>query len=225
MEKIQLNSQARDPKGQPAGKLKNQGSIPAVLYGHNVANAHLALSQNEFEKVFRKAGESTIIELLMPDGSVRNVLIQDVQRHYLTSQPIHVDFYEVKMTEKLTATVPLEFVGESNAVKTLGGTLVKVISEVEVECLPGDLPSLLEVDISELKSFDDILEVRDIKVSDKVEIKTSLDEVVAKVQPPRDVEAELAEPIVEDISQVEGAAEEKPAEGEEAEGGEKQDKE
>lgn len=217
MEKFQIQATARDPKTAPSYKLQTQGQIPAELYGHGVANLHLAINQNEFEKVLRKAGESTIIEIKAPDGSVHNVLIHDVQRHYLNSSPIHVDFYEVKMTEKLTAHIALEFIGEADAVKVLGGTLVKVLSEVEVECLPADLPHNIEVDISSLKTFDDAITAKDLRVSDKVEIKTDPEETVAKVQPPRDMEAELAEPVVEAdlVAAVEGVAD-KPAEGDAA---------
>jgi large subunit ribosomal protein L25 len=111
MEKILLETKARDPKGEPVKDLKAAGFIPAELYGHNVPNVHLSVQRNQFEKILRKAGESTIIQVMDPSGKEHNVLIQDVQRHYLTSDPIHVDFYEVKMTEKLTATVPLEFEG------------------------------------------------------------------------------------------------------------------
>jgi large subunit ribosomal protein L25 len=204
MEKIQLKTETRDINTRTAKALHRQGLIPAELYGHKVDNIHLSIDQIEFEKVLRKAGESTIIELQLPDGGSRNVLIQDVERHYLTTQPVHVDFYEVKMTEKLTATVPIEFEGESHAVKALGGTLVKVLSEVEVECLPGDLPHQFDVDISVLKSFDDQITVKDLKVSDKVEIKADPDEVVATVQPPRDVEAELA-PDVDEAAAVAAA--------------------
>lgn len=208
MEKIQLKTDARNPETDLAKNIKRNGLIPAELYGHNVPNIHLSVSQNEFERVLRKAGESTIIELAMPDGASKNVLIQHVQRHYLTSEPIHADFYEVKMTEKLTATVQLEFTGESLAVKGLGGTLLTTITEVEVECLPADLPHVIEVDISGLKSFDDSITIKDLKVSDKVTINAEAEELVAKVQPPRDVEAELAEPVGDvDVSQVEGVAE------------------
>jgi large subunit ribosomal protein L25 len=181
----------------------------------------LSINQNEFEKVLRKAGESTIIEVKAPDGTVHNVLIQDVQKHYLNSKPIHVDFFKVSMTEKLTTNVALDFIGESTAVKAMGGTLVKVLSEVEVECLPADLPSVIEVDIAPLKTFDDVIAVKDLKVSDKVTVNADPEEVVAKVQPPRDVEAELAEPVEMDISQVEGVAETPKEEGAEAEGDEK----
>lgn len=214
MEKPQLQAQLRNPESGTPNSVRATGHIPAVLYGHNIENVHLSVTLGEFEKLFRKAGESTIIEIKTDDGRSRNVLIQDVQRHYLTGQPIHVDFLEVSMTEKLTATVPLEFVGESVAVKNLGGTLVKVLDEVEVECLPGDLPHNIEVDISGMTSFDSAILVKDLKVASGVEIKADPEETVANIQPPRDVEAELAEPVVEDISQVEGAAEDKPETGE-----------
>lgn len=192
MEKIQLKTESRNTIARTAKPLYRKGLIPAELYGHNIKNLHLSVNQIEFEKVLRKAGESTIIELQLPEGSSRNVLIQDVERHYLSTQPIHVDFYEVKMTEKLTANIPIEFIGESHAVKALGGTLVKVLNEVEVECLPGDLPHQFDVDISVLDNFDKQITVKDLRVSDKVEIKAEDDEVVATVQPPRDMAAEEA---------------------------------
>jgi large subunit ribosomal protein L25 len=216
MEKILLKTETRDTEHRTAKALYRNGLIPAELYGHNVKNLHLSLNQIEFEKVLRKAGESTIIELQLPEGGARSVLIQDVERHYLTSAPIHVDFYEVKMTEKLTATIPIEFIGEAPAVKVMGGTLVKVLNEVEVECLPGDLPHQFDVDISVLDNFDKQITVKDLKVSDKVEIKAEDDEVVATVQPPRDVEAELA-PDVDEAAAVAAAVGPEPdaaAEGE-----------
>ncbi len=217
MDKIQLKSVSREAKDSLA-KLRKSGMMPAVLYGHHVPNTMLAVNQNEFEKVLRKAGESTIVDLETQDGKKHPVLIHDVQMHVLKATPIHVDFYEVDMTEKLTATVALEYTGESHAVKALGGTLVKVLSEVEVECLPSDLPHNLEVDISGMNSFSDVILVKDLKVPAKVTITTDAEETVAKVQPPRDVEAELATPVVEDVTAVEGAAEQKPAtEGAEAE--------
>lgn len=197
MEKVQLKTESREINTRTAKHLYRKGLIPVELYGHKVENMHLSVDQIEFEKVLRKAGESSIIELQLPDGATRNVLIQDVERHYLSSQPIHVDFYEVNLKEKLTATVQIEFTGESLAVKALGGTLVKVLNEVEVECLPGDLPHQFDVDISSLSTFEDQILVKDLNVSDKVEIKADPEEVVATVQPPRDVEADLASTVDE----------------------------
>lgn len=217
MDKLQLKAVDRDLKNSKPKGLRKNGHIPAVLYGHNVKNQNLAVSLSDFEKVLKKAGESTIINLVTDDGKTHPVLIHDIQNHYLTSRPIHADFYEVSMTEKLRTKVVLEFIGEPKAVKELGGVLMKNLNEVEVECLPGDLPHSLTVDISKLNTFTDAILVKDISVSDKVKVLSPAEEVVAKVQPPRDVEAELATPVVEDVSAVEGAAEEKPVVAEDAE--------
>lgn len=205
MEKIQLQSALREANTRNAKQEYRKGAIPAELYGHKINNVHLSVNQIDFEKVLRKAGESTIIELLLPSGEKRNVLIQEVDRHYLTSKPIHVDFYEVSMTEKLTATVQIEFIGEADAVKVLGGTLVKVINEVEVECLPADLPHQIDVDISVLKTFSDQILVKDLKVSDKVEIKADPEEMVATVQQPRNMEAEAANDVADEAAAVAAA--------------------
>jgi large subunit ribosomal protein L25 len=208
-EKLQIGAKNRDLVTTSPKAVRREGFIPAVLYGHNVESTNLSVPSNEFEKLFRKAGESTLIELTTEDGKVHNVLIQEVQRHFLTTKPIHVDFLQVNMTETLKATVALEFIGESLAVKAEGGVLVKVLNEVEVECLPMDLPHNIEVDISAIKNFSDHITVKDLKVSSKVKILTDADEVVAKVQPPRNVEAELTPTEPVDISQVEVVSKEK----------------
>lgn len=217
MDKIQLKASIKTEKNND--KLRKQGLMPAVLYGHNVANASLTVKKAEFDKALRKAGESSIIDLVTDDGKSHPVLIHDIQLHYLTSEPIHADFYQVSMTEKLKAKVALEFVGEAPAVKAQGGVLVKILNEVEVQCLPVDLPHNITVDISSLTDFSKTIHVKDLKISDKVQITTPAEETVAKVQPPRDVEAETAAPVDEKAAvEAAVAASEKPkAEGEEAE--------
>lgn len=214
MEKLQLNAALRDIETTKPEKLRKMGRLPAVLYGHKIKNIHLSVDAREFDKILKKAGESTIVELHTEDGKTHPVLIHDVQSHYLKSIPTHVDFYEVSMTEKLTATVALEFIGESQAVKALGGVLVRVLNEVEVECLPADLPHNIQVNLESLKTLQDAIHAKDLQIPAKVKLLTDTAELVVKVQPPRDVEAELATPVVEDVSKVEGAAEEKPAEEE-----------
>lgn len=204
MEKIELKANIR-PEALPT-QLRKQGMIPAVVYGKGLKTEHLAIAYPEFEKVFRKAGESTLVDLNIGNAN-KNVIIQDVQRHYLTGKFLHVDFYEVNMAEKMTAMVPLVFVGVSKAVKENGGILLEVLKEIEVQCLPTDLPHQLEIDISSLNTFDDSIHIKDIKAGNKVEIIGDPEETVVKAMPPRDVEAELAEPVVEDVSKVEGAAE------------------
>lgn len=225
MDKLQLQAKNREVKVNP-DKFRKAGGVPAVLYGHEVKNVSLVVDLREFEKVLKKAGESTIIDLVTEDGKTHPVLIHDLQRHYLTSVPAHVDFYEVSLTEKLKAKVALEFLGEAPAVKTLGGVLVKIVSEVEVECLPNDLPHNIPVSLEGLKTLTDSIHIKDLQVAAKVKILAPADEMVAKIQPPRDVEAELAAPVVEDVSKVEGAAEDKPvAEGEAKPGDQKPAKE
>jgi large subunit ribosomal protein L25 len=201
MQKIQLNAKSRDLKEQNQ-VLRKQGTIPAVLYGHNVKNQNLSVNAVEFEKALKLAGESTIVDLVV-DGKTHPVLIQDVQLDNLSYRPMHADFYQVSMTEKLKANVVIEFVGESPAVKTLGGVLFKQLSEIQVECLPADLPHNVVVDISSLKTFADAIYVKDLKFSDKVKVLSSEEEVVAKVQPPRDVEKELAPAVTDEKAAVE----------------------
>ncbi len=216
MDKIQLKAALRAEKENVA-KLRKVGKVPAVLYGHKVKNQSLSIDGREFDKVLKKAGESTVVDLVTDDNKTHPVLIHEVQLHYLTSAPIHVDFYEVSMTEKLKAKVALEFVGEAPAVKTLGGVLVKILNEIEVECLPADLPHNIEVSLEPLKTLTDSIHVKDIKIPAKVKVLTTAEEMVAKIQPPRDVEAELAAPVTDEKAAVEAAvaASEKPkAEGE-----------
>lgn len=216
MEKIQLKASVRDLEKTTPAKIRKAGHIPAVLYGHNLQNQSLAVNFSEFERVLKKAGESTIVELTTEDGVTHPVLIHDVQHHVLTSAPIHVDFFAVNMKEKLKANIQLEYTGESNAVKALGGTLVKVLNEVEVECLPTDLPHSILVDISVLKTFTDTIHVKNLSVPGKVTITTNPEETVAMVQQPRDVEAELAAPVEENVEAViEASTEKKEEAGEE----------
>lgn len=190
MQNLQLNAKHRE-LNEFAKDLRAKGQLPAVLYGHNVKNENVTISATDFEKIFRAAGESTIVNLVIDSGQPHPVLIQDIQYHTLSHNPIHVDFYQVSMTEKLKASVAFEFINEAPAVKTLGGVLFKQLSEVQVECLPADLPHNIIVDISSLKTFEDAIHVKDLKLSDKVKVLAPADEVVVKVQPPRDIEKEL----------------------------------
>jgi len=218
MEQITITATKRAVLGKRVQKLRNAGTMPGVLYGHNVETTHVEMNERDFNKAFKQAGESTIINLVI-DGQTQPVLIHDVQHHYLKGQPIHVDFYAVNMTEKLTATIPVHFIGEAPAVKAMGGVLVKNLSEVEVECLPGDLPQFIEVDISSLNTFEDAIRVSELKVSDKVRIINNPEDMVANVTAPRSDE-EMAElekaPVAEDVSKVEGVV--KPEDDAKAEG-------
>lgn len=189
MERIELNAKVRQ-KATPR-KIRRSGYIPAVVYGHNIKTENLEVSSSDFQKIFRKAGESTIVQLKVEGGNDRSVVINEAQKNFLTGKIQHIDFYEVSMHEKMKATVPLEYVGVSKAVKENGGVLLQVLNDVEVECFPTDLPHSIQADISQLDDFNKSLHIKDLRVSDKVKIIADSEEVVAKVLPPRDIEKEL----------------------------------
>lgn len=178
--------------GKNNKKLRSSGKLPAVLYGRGKENLALEVASKEFEKVYKQAGENTLVNLEIEGNGQKKVLIHDVAHHFMSPTPIHVDFYEVDLTRKIRAKIPLHFVGTSAAVKELGGILIKTITEIEVEALPADLPPFIEVDISSLATFENFIHVSDLKVRDGVKVLAHPEEVVSTVQPPR-TEAELAE--------------------------------
>lgn len=186
-----LATKTRKINGKKVKSLRNKGLLPGVLYGPKTNPALLKVDLKEFKKIYREAGESSLISLKV-GKKTRKVLIHDVQQHPLTDEFIHVDFYEPLLKEKIEATIPLVFEGEAPAVKDLGGTLVKNISEVEVKGLPQELPREIKVNIEALKTFGDSIHIRDIRIKEDIEILKELGEVIASVIPPREEEKEEA---------------------------------
>ena len=185
--------------------------MPGVLYGPKIETRPLEIDLKEFEKIYKEAGESSLISLEI-DKKKFLVLIHEVKLDSLTEKPIHVDFYQPRLEEEVTAEVPLVFEGEAEAVKDLGGTLVKNISEVEVKAKPQNLPHEIKVNIDRLKTFEDNILIKDLIISKEVKILKEPKEVVAAVSPPEKVEEELEKPIeekVEEVEKVEEKAEEK----------------
>lgn len=215
-ESYTLHASSRDLTGKRVNRLRSAGQVPAVLYGHGVSPQNLSLTRGELEKVYRKAGGSSIVTVKLPDGQT-NALIHDIQRQPTTGHYLHVDLYQVRMDEKIKATVPLEFEGTPPAVRELDGVLLTNLTEVEVECLPADLPQHLTVSIDSLASFDDAITVADLTVPAAVTVLNEPETNVASVAPPRTQEEldELEEEVEEPAEpEVEG---EEPAEGEEGE--------
>lgn len=198
--KITLSAVVRDDKTN-ARALRRQGLIPAIIYGRDSKNKMVAVDKIAFKKVFKDAGQTAIIQLKYGEKA-KNVLVYDLEYHGVTGEVDHIDFFAVKMTEKITTNVPLEFVGESPAVKELDGTLMRQKDEVEVEALPGNLPQSIEVYIENLKTFDDAIHVSDLKVEEGVKILDDPEDLVALVEQPRSEEemAELEAPIEEIVS-------------------------
>jgi large subunit ribosomal protein L25 len=160
--------------------LREQGYLPAILYGRKEESTAVMVDFHEFKKVYREAGESSIITLTGLDDE-KEALIQDTDIDPLTDEPRHVDFYVTEKGRTLTISVPLEFEGTAPAEKELGGTLVKVMHEVEIETLPHNLPQHLTVQIEGLKDFDSQITAGDIELPDGVTLSTDPEEVVALV--------------------------------------------
>ncbi len=205
MDKLKIKAQKRDVFGKKVKDLRKKGLIPAIVYGHDQKPLSLQVKYNDFEKLYKTSGGSTIISLTIDDEEPKNTLITEIQKDPVTHQYLHIDFHQVKMTEKITAEVPLVFVGESPAVKDLDGVLVKNIDQIEVSCLPADLPHEIEVDISALSDFESVIKISDLKIPSGVEVKTEPEEVVAVVTPPRSEEElkALEEEVVEEVEAVE----------------------
>lgn len=202
---------------EKAKSVRAAKKIPAIVYGNGFMNSSIAVDFLAFNKVFQQAGESALINLKIDSDPAVKVLVHDVQANSVSGDIIHVDFYKVNMKEKIKTAIPIVEIGESPAVLELEGALINNRDEVEVECLPGDLIPEIEVDISVLKTLDDVIKVSDLKVPAGIEILDDPEEVVFLIQPPRsDKElAELEEEVKEDVEavEVEGA---KPEEGEAA---------
>ena len=208
-------AEKRDILGKKTNSLRKRGFLPAVIYGKGKPSESIAVKEIDFLKLWKSAGESSIVELEL-DGKKRNVLIQDVAIDPLKDTPIHADFYAVDMTKTVKVEVPLEFMGESDAVKS-GGILVKVLHAIEVESLPADLPRALHVDLSILKNAGDSFAVKDLKVSKSVKILKNPDEIIALVEAPRAEEAlKGEEATAPSLESIEVLSKKPKAEGEEA---------
>ncbi|MDD4351490.1 MAG: 50S ribosomal protein L25 [Candidatus Gracilibacteria bacterium] len=191
MEEIAFTAEPR-AEGIKPNVLRQEGKVPGVLYGHGVEPVSLQFSLVEFDKVFRQAGENTIIDLKIGDKKEK-VLVYDLQRDPIKDHVTHVDFYRVNLKEKITTTVPIEFIGVSPAVKEEGAVFVANREEVEVKCLPTDIPKKFEVDISGLKIFGDSLHVSDLIIPEGVELIDEAQVTIAQVAAPKmQAEAEAA---------------------------------
>ncbi|MDZ7798517.1 MAG: 50S ribosomal protein L25 [Patescibacteria group bacterium] len=220
MKELKLKVDVREEKGRQTKKLRREEKIPGIIYGHNFKNKNISVDYHDFCDLFEKAGESSLIDLIMGKAKPIKVIVQDIQLDPVSNKIIHVDFHTVKMTEKITTEINLNFVGEAPAVKELGGVLIRNMDKLEIECLPADLIQEIDVNLSVLKTFEDIIYVRDLELPEKITLLEKEDEVVAKVQKPRSEEEleALEEEVEEKVEEVEGVAEEEDEEeGEEGE--------
>jgi large subunit ribosomal protein L25 len=220
MAKVEVKVKKREELGKKNKKLRAQGLIPAVVYGRKFKSTAIAVSLKEFEKkvLQSEAGENLIFTLKLSEDSKAKsvpVITHHVQRNPLNDAIIHVDLMHISMDEALKTRIPVELTGLPIGVKEGGGVLVHGLREIEVKCLPGDIPDKFEIDVSSLE-INHSRHVSDLKISKKVEVLVSLEEMVATVSPPTKEEEVAPPPLTPEEEAAAAAA----AEGAEAVAGE-----
>ena len=161
---LMLNATTRTETGHKVADLRLAGVVPAVIYGHELETKNLSLNELELEKLLQKISESDLVDLVIDNEKPIKVLFHDISHNPLTNKIIHVDFYQVRMDEKIKTEIALNFINESLAVKDLSAVLIKTLDYIEVECLPGDLISRLDVDLSVLNQLGAIIRAEDLKI-------------------------------------------------------------
>ncbi len=201
MERFQLEAEAREETGKNiARKIRREGKIPGVVYGRERSPQPLIVDPL---KLKGKLDANAIVDLIIKDGegedSTETVMIKDYQKHVIKNELLHVDFHHISMDETITVTIPIETVGKAYGVQE-GGVLQQLMREVEIECLPTDIPDKFELDINEL-DVGDSLQVSDLEIGDEIELVSSLDDVIVTVVTPSE---EITEEVEEELLDVEG---------------------
>ena len=209
MKHPKLSVDKRTVLGKKVKVLRREGLLPANVYGKGLSSVAIQLPLSEFESVHKEVGETGLIELDF-DGKKHPVLVKNLQLAYPSRTPLHVDFFQVNLKEKVKAMIPLVLTGEAQAVTDKIGTLLQTLNEVEVEALPDKLPENIEIDVTPLAAIDDQRTVADLTVPEDVTILTDAGQVIVKI-----AELVAPEPEPEPVAE-EGA--ETPAEGEATEG-------
>lgn len=225
MDRISLKAEDRQVLGKKVKNLRKNGLLPAHVFGKKIDTEHISVDTKEFMKVYISAGETSLIDLKLDKEKVKPVLIREVQYDPVNLKPLHVDFYQVNLSEKVKVSVPVVLMGEQPEKVHLGEAIVlQTISEIEVEALPTDLIEKIEVDISSLKEIDDAITVATLNYNHgKITVLVEPEEVVVKLAPA--VSAEMEALLAEQEAEAAAAAE--PVEAVEGEvvTGDREDKE
>ncbi|MCS7463206.1 50S ribosomal protein L25/general stress protein Ctc [Paenibacillus doosanensis] len=182
---LKAETRKSDTKSERKG-LRAKGNIPAVVYGKKVSNTPIAINEKELTAILR-TNPHAIIDMVMPDGSKQPVMINEIQRDPILRTILHVDFHQINMDEPVSTTVRLDFIGDAVGVQ-MGGILQIQHHEIEIRCLPKQIPNAIEVDVSGLEVGSSIL-VSDLKVGSSIEIKSMANDVLVTVLAPQKEEA------------------------------------
>jgi large subunit ribosomal protein L25 len=218
----ELKIQNRTIFGKKVRQLRNEGLIPAEIFGRGIKNEHISVSAKEFSKIFKEAGENTVIDLVDEKGKKTSVIVSDVASDQMKGIILSVDFHHIRMDEKIQAKVPVEFVGDAPATKK-GLVLIKVLKEIEVEALPNNIPHRFEVDITGLSDSGQDIFVKDLKSNPDVKILAHGDTTIITVAEMRKEAEEVPAPATPGTAtETEGEAVTAEAPVEEKSGGKKE---
>ncbi len=198
MDKPVLHATRRTVIGKQVGALRREGKLPAVLYGHEIAATPITLDLRETSRLLNSITSSSIISVEL-DGKENATLVREKQKDYIRGTLLHVDFQVVSLTEKIRTEVSIEIAGLAPAIKDFNGVMVTGVDEIEVECLPKDLPDRIVVDISTLANIGDGIYVRDIPIPENVVFLAEPDEMIVLITHPAAEEVEeVVEPVIEE---------------------------
>lgn len=210
MEGLSLQASTRDVLGKKTRFLRRQGTTPTHLFGHGLESLALQCDTAKLQRLIARAGMTRLIALdVEGDKQPRSVFIREIQRDACNGELLHVDFYQVRRTEKIRVDVPIILVGEAPAMKEKGRILTHSLTSLSIECLPDKLPPQIEVDLSQLEEVGQGIYVRDIAFGPDITVFTDPDQMVVKVS---EVRVEVEEVVAEAEVPAEEVAEEKPEE-------------
>ena len=199
MEQIELQTDTREILGKKVRFLRREGVIPVHLFGHGIESVALQCNATQLQQVMAEAGKTKIISLILGKAKKpRNVMVREIQRDPLTGELLHVDFYQVRMEEKIQLDVPIILVGEAPAMKSKDNMLAQELYSLTIECLPGQIPASVELDLSSLTEAEQAIQVRDITLGEEVTVLNDPEHMVVKIsrRPVEKMEEEAVEEVV-----------------------------
>lgn len=214
-----ITANKREILGKKVRFLRREGITPVHIFGHNVESLALQCDTDTLQRIIRQAGTSRLVAVKVEgDKNPRSVFIREIQKNELTGQLLHVDFYQIRKTEKIKAHIPLVFIGEAPAMQLKGRLLAQELSSISVECLPDKLPPQIEIDLSSLEELGQAIHVGDITLDSDVIITTPPERLITKVSEVRvkieEEEMVAAEEVAEEAEVEEGAEPEAEAKAE-----------
>jgi large subunit ribosomal protein L25 len=224
MKRLELEVSKRDITGKKVRFLRRQGIVPANIYGHGIDSTAINVDAKSLKHLLARVGSTDLISIKIDDTkNPLRVLIRDIQRDPLNDDLLHVDFYHVRMDEKIKADVPLAFIGEAPVLKKVkNSSVLHLIDSLHIEALPDDLPHSLEVDVSSLEELDSAIHVKDIHLGDGITLLSDPEQMAVKVIEARKEEIPVEVAVEEEVEVVEGAEEAEEAAEAKAEPGEEE---